>query len=88
MIQSTRYLAIEAEGMDYNPNYLIVEFEQGGKSYTLTYDDFSLSLGNLRVMRLPDSMEPGPLKVTVTNRGGNRLSQPASIVAEITSQRH
>src|SRR5262249_5323368 len=82
-----RYLAIEAEGMDYNPNYLVVEFEQGGKSYTLTYDDFSLSMGNLRVVRLPDSIGPGPLKVTVTNRGGDRLSQPASIVAEITSQK-
>jgi hypothetical protein len=78
-----RYLTIRGQDFDYDPNHLIIQLEQNGKSVTLVYDDFSLGMGNFHVVRIPDAIGPGPVKVTLTNMGAGRFSEASSITTEI-----
>lgn len=79
-----RYVTIQAIGLDYNPNYIRVKFEQGGRQFTLKYEDFSLTMGERLVVRVPDAIQPGSIKLTVQNKGKGRWSDPVIATVEIT----
>ncbi len=69
-----KYVAIQATGLDYNPNFRRIQFEQGGVTYTLVYDDYSLSMPGRLVVRVPEGFSPGPVRVTIQNRGAAGFS--------------
>lgn len=79
-----RYVTIRANRLDYSPNHTRIVFQQGGKSYTLQYEDYSLSMGDHIVVRLPEPIKPGEVTVTIQNRGAGRLSAPVVRVFEVT----
>lgn len=81
---SSRYVTIHGTGMDYNPNYVHIQFEQGGRTYTLKFDDFSLSVDDRLVVRLPDKITAGAVKVSIQNRGAGRLSEAVIRIFEVT----
>jgi hypothetical protein len=80
----SRYVTIRATGLDYNPNFVRIEFRQAGRSYVLKFEDFSLTLGERLVVRLPDQIGPGTVQVTIQNRGLERLSEPVITTFEVT----
>src|SRR5262249_4369227 len=73
--------------LDPNPEFVVVEFEQDGKTFKLVPDDFSLDVGDWYVVRLPAGLKPGSVRVTITNTGAGRSSEPNTISAEITDPR-
>jgi len=83
----SRYLTIRATGLDPNAEFVIIELEQGGKVFKLGYDDFSLAMGDRRIVRLPSGLKPGPVRVTITNTGAGRTSEPITIGAEIADSK-
>jgi hypothetical protein len=80
----SRYVTILANGLDHNPNYTRIVFQQGGRSYLLKFDDYSLFMGDRTVVRLPDQIRPGEVTVTIQNRGADRLSVPVVRTFEVT----
>lgn len=50
-----RYATIRAIGLDYNPHYIRVKFEQGDRQFILKYEDFSLTMDDRLVVRVPDA---------------------------------
>jgi len=83
----SRYITIRAAVLDPNPQFVTIEFEQGGKVFNVGYDDFSLDMGDRRVVRLPSGVKPGPVRVTITNVGAGRTSEPITISAEIADSK-
>lgn len=81
-----RYVTIRAIGLDYNPNYIRIKFEQGGWEFTLKYKDFSLNVTDLVVVRVPDAIKPGPARITIQNVGWRGLSDPVITTVEITDR--
>ena len=77
-----RYLAIRARNLDTNPHNCSIQYEQGGVQYTLKYEDYSMSMGDLMIVRIPASIKPGSMRVVIANRSGDLLSQP--VKAEVT----
>jgi hypothetical protein len=80
----SRYVTIRATGLDFNPNFVRIEFRHAGRSYVLKYEDFSLTFGDRVVVRLPDQIDPGTVQVTIQNRGLDRLSEPFITTFEVT----
>jgi hypothetical protein len=83
-----RYVTIRANGLDHSPNYTRIVFQQGGRSYQLKFEDYSLFMGDRTVVRLPDQIKPGEVTVTIQNRGADRLSVPAIMTFEVTEPSH
>jgi hypothetical protein len=75
-----RYLSIRAEGLDPNPNNVLVQYKQDNIVVTLKYADFSLRHGTLRIVRVPESIHAGRVEVIVANRSAGRAGPPASVV--------
>jgi hypothetical protein len=80
-----RYVTIQAIGLDHNPNFVRITFEQGGRRFTLKYKDFSLTMGDRLVVRVPDDIKPGKAQITIQNSSGDRLSDPVITTVEITT---
>lgn len=80
----SRYVTIRATGLDYNPNFLRIEFRNNARSYVLKFEDFSLTTGDRLVVRLPNQIQPGPVQITIQNRGLDRLSEPVIATFEVT----
>ena len=80
----TRYVTIRAIGLDYNAHYIRVKFEQGGQQFVLKYEDFSLSIDERLVVRVPDAIKPGSVQLTIQNKGASGLSDPVIATVEIT----
>lgn len=81
---NARYVTIRAIGLDYNPNYIKVTFEQDGRQYVLKFADFSLSMDERLVVRVPDAIKLGSVKITIQNKGEEGLSDPVIETIEIT----
>jgi hypothetical protein len=79
-----RYVTIRAIGLDYNRHYVRVKFEQEGRQFILKYEDFSLSIEDRLVVRVPDAIKPGSVQLTIQNKGANGLSDPVIATVEIT----
>lgn len=74
----SRYVAVKARGVDYNPDLVRVTLEQGDKKITLTHHDFSLYSGESLILRLPKGLAAGEVKFTIENSDGDRYSTPVT----------
>jgi hypothetical protein len=79
-----RYVTIRAIGLDYNPHYVRIKFEQGGRQFILKYEDFSLIIEDRLVVRVPGAIMPGSVQLTIQNKGASGLSDPVIATIEIT----
>jgi hypothetical protein len=80
---TSRYVTISAKGLDTNPNYVRITFEQDGRVSTLSFADFSMTMGDLTIVRLPTIIHPGSAMITIQNKGRDRMSEPVSRTLEI-----
>jgi hypothetical protein len=80
----SRYVAIQATDLDPNPNFLRVQFEQGGEKYILKFSDFSLTANGRNIVRLPAAIKPGEVRVSIQNIGAGRLSKAVTYTFEVT----
>ncbi|HEX8286118.1 MAG TPA: hypothetical protein VF588_22350 [Pyrinomonadaceae bacterium] len=72
-----RYVSIRATGLDPDPRYLRVRFEQEGRgAVTLERSDFALYSNGALVVRLPKGFGSGRVTVSVENRGADGYSAP------------
>ena len=78
-----KYVTIRVKGMDYNPNYVRITFEQEGRRFTLGYEDLSSFSGDTLIVRQPEELKSGPTKITIENRGLDSFSAPVSRTFEI-----
>lgn len=75
-----RYATISVTGVDYNPQFVRITFEQGGRNYTLSFADFSSYSGSALIVRLPRELKAGTVKFTIQNLGIDAAS--AAVVKE------
>ena len=74
-----RYLRIQARGIDFNPQFIRINLEQGDQKITLSPNDFSSFTGEALIVRLPKGLTAGEVKFTIENSGGDdRYSTPAT----------
>jgi hypothetical protein len=73
-----RYLTIRARGVDQNPKFVRITLEQGDRKFTLSHNDFSFYSGEALIVRLPDDLTNGEVKLTIENSGGDRYSTPVT----------
>ncbi|MDQ1707310.1 MAG: hypothetical protein QOJ88_521 [Pyrinomonadaceae bacterium] len=78
----SKYVTIQVKGIDYNPKYVLITFAQGER-VTLAPGAFSSFTGEQIIVRLPQEIKPGSVKLTIRNRDGDRLSTPASKTFEV-----
>ena len=78
-----KYVTLHIKGIDFNPNYVRITFEQSGKTYTLKFADFSSYGEDRLIVRQPKELTGGPTRVTVENRGSDSYSVPVSKTFEI-----
>ena len=74
----SRYLTIRAQGIDSNPQFIRVTLEHADQKFTLARDDYSSFSGEVLIVRLPDALTGGVVKVTIENSDGERYSTPVS----------
>jgi len=48
------------------------------------YEDFSLTMDDRLVVRVPDAVKPGSVQLTIQNKGASGLSDPVIATVEIT----
>ncbi|HEX6284555.1 MAG TPA: hypothetical protein VFZ71_06760, partial [Pyrinomonadaceae bacterium] len=77
---SSRYLRIDARGIDYSPEFVRITLEQAGKKITLARSDFASYSGEGLLVRLPKGLSAGEVKFTIENSAGDedRYSTPAT----------
>lgn len=80
---NSRYVSIEAVGLDPNPNFMRVQFEQGGQKYILKFSDFSITAMGMNIVRLPAAIKPGEVQVTIQNIGAGRMSKAITYTFEV-----
>jgi hypothetical protein len=73
-----RYLMIKVRGIDFNPSFVRITLEQGEDEFTLSFADFSLFSSDGLIVRLPEDLTGGNVKLTIENSGGDRLSKPVT----------
>jgi hypothetical protein len=73
-----RYLTIRVRGIDYNPNFVRITLEQANQKFTLSPADFSSYSGETLIVRLPDGLKGGNVKLSIENSGGDRYSTPVT----------
>ena len=73
---SRRYLTIRTTGIDYNPQFIRITLEQAGRSYTLSFADFSSFAGDLLIVRLPRELRTGTVNFSIANLGIGNSSTP------------
>jgi hypothetical protein len=82
-----RYVSIRATGVDPDPKYLRVRFEQDGRgAVTLERGDFALFSNNAMIVRLPRGFGAGAVRVSVENRGAAGYSAPAVTTFELPAR--
>jgi hypothetical protein len=73
---SRRYLTIRTTGIDYNPQFIRITFEQAGRSFTLSFADFSSFSGDTLIVRLPRELRSGTVNFSMANLGIGNSSTP------------
>ncbi|MDT5294417.1 MAG: hypothetical protein QOJ76_1297 [Acidobacteriota bacterium] len=82
---TARYVTIRANGLDYNPKFLRVRFEQEGReAVTLGPGDFSLFSNNSVIVRVPKDFDAGATRLSVENRGASGYSTPVVKTFELS----
>ncbi|MEW6129707.1 MAG: hypothetical protein AB1757_21895 [Acidobacteriota bacterium] len=81
---NARYVTITAFGLDFDPNNLRIRFIQGGKEFTLKFADYSVSLNEMFIVRLPDEIIPGLVQVAIQNKADGRWSEAVTKEFEVT----
>ena len=82
---SVRYLVIRAKGLDPDPGHLRIRVEQeGGEHVTLDRQNFALFFADGLIVRAPKGLRPGPVRVSVENRGANGYSAPVVKTFELS----
>ncbi|MET0647040.1 MAG: hypothetical protein ABW208_10495 [Pyrinomonadaceae bacterium] len=85
---ATRYVSIRVAGIDPNPRFLRVRFEQEGRAAaTLGEGDLILFTGQSLIVRLPKGFAPGALRVSVENLGASGYSAPSAATFELSGRR-
>ena len=85
---SARYASVRGRGFDPNPQFIRVRMEQEGREpVTLGRGDFALFSHNAVIIRVPKGFRPGPVRVTVENRGANGYSAPVVRTFELSERR-
>lgn len=75
----SRYLAIRVRGIDHNPKFIRITLEQTDVKLTLSHRGFSFFTGETLIVKLPDELTAGPVKLTIENSGGDdRYSTPVT----------
>ena len=78
-----RYLTINATGLDPNPHFVRIRLQQGERSATLSYPDFSLYSSDRLIVRLPKDFQVGSTILSVENRGAESYSTPVKKTFEL-----
>jgi hypothetical protein len=78
-----KYVTIQIKGIDFNPNFVRVTFEQAGRRFTLEPVNFSSYGNDTLIVRQPKELKAGPVKITIENRGADTFSVPVSKTFEI-----
>ena len=78
-----RYLTINGTGLDPNPHFLRIRLQQGEKSATLSYPDFSFYSNDRLIVRLPEDFQEGSTILSVENRGAESYSAPVKKTFEL-----
>ena len=73
-----RYLTLRVQGIDLNPKFVRITLDQGAQKFKLVADDFSLYSADSLIVRLPQSLNGGDVKITIQNYGGDRYSTPVT----------
>lgn len=73
-----RYVTIRARGLDYNPSFVRIRFEQEGRRAVLSPADFSLYSDERLIVRLPKEIKPGTVQISIENRGLETFSAPVT----------
>ena len=73
-----RYLTLRVRGIDYNPSFVRITLEQAGQKFTLSPADFSLYSNEALIVRAPQGLTGGNVKLTIENSGGDRYSTPVT----------
>jgi len=73
-----RYLTVRARGVDYNPNFVRITLEQAEQKFTLSPDDFASYASDGLIVRMPNGLTGGNVKLTIENSGGDRYSTPVT----------
>ena len=74
----SRYLTIRAQRVDPNPKFSRITLEHGDQKFTLSPEDYSSFSGEALIVRLPDDLIGGEVKVTIENSDGERYSIPVT----------
>lgn len=75
---NSRYLTVRALGIDYNPKFVRVTLEQGDQKFTLTPRDFSFYVIDGLVIKMPQGLTGGSVKLTIENSDGEQYSTPVT----------
>ena len=80
---SAKFVTLHIKGLDYNPKYVQITFEQSGNTYTLNPMYLSSYSEDRLIVRQPKELKPGAAKIVIQNRGIDSLSTPVSATVEI-----
>ena len=78
-----KYLTINVKGIDFDPSHVRITLTQNSRSFTLTPADFSLYSNDVLIVRSPQDLAAGAVKLTIQNRGIESFSAPAGETFEI-----
>lgn len=84
---NSRYVTIRARGLDYNPRFVRIRFEQEGRSAILSPADFSLYGEERLIVRLPRDTKPGAIQISIENRGLETFSTPVTKMFELSGSK-
>ncbi|HEY0169755.1 MAG TPA: hypothetical protein VGB98_01795 [Pyrinomonadaceae bacterium] len=83
-----RYVSIRAAGLDPDPRYRRVRFEQEGRApVTLEHTEVALYSNGVLLVRLPKGFGAGRVSLSVENRGASGYSAPAVKTFELPERR-
>jgi hypothetical protein len=77
------YFTIRGGNFDPIPGFMRITLEQGGQRRTLGNGDFSYFGGTFLIARVPKGIGPGPVTITVENRGAESYSAPVTSTFEL-----
>ena len=73
-----RYLTVSVRGIDYNPKFVRITLEQADQKFTLSLGDFLFYAIDSLVIRVPEGVQDGNVKLTIENTDGERFSTPVT----------
>ena len=73
-----RYLTIRARGIDYNPKFVRITLEQADQKFTLSPSDFAFYVIDGLIIKAPQGLTVGDVKLTIENYDGERYSTPVT----------